>query len=88
MASPSRARSIRPISPRSANPAFWLRNLRGPFRLGDVWLAHSRLFGDLKEALVPVEVARATPWLAMPFEPQPYLSIDVPASEGCFRGLD
>ena len=39
-------------------------HLREAFRSGDVWLAHSRRFGDLKEALVPAEVARACPnWL-------------------------
>ena len=51
-----------------------LFHLRESFRSGDVWLAHSRRFGDLKEALVPVEVARATPRLAMPFEPESWLS--------------
>ena len=45
-------------------------HLREAFRSGDIWLAQSRRFGDLKEALVPVEVARATPTLAMPFEPE------------------
>ena len=46
-----------------------LFHLREAFRSGDVWLAHSRRFGDLKEALVPAEVARAAPKLAMPLEP-------------------
>ena len=45
-------------------------HLREAFRSGDIWLAQSRRFGALKEALVPVEVARATPTLAMPFEPE------------------
>jgi hypothetical protein len=48
--------------------------MREAFRSGDVWLAHSRRYGDLKEALVPVEVARATPKLAMPFEPNTWLA--------------
>ncbi|WP_029061426.1 Tn3 family transposase [Labrenzia sp. DG1229] len=49
-------------------------HLREGFRSGDVWLAHSRRYGDLKEALVPAEVARATPRLAMPFEPEAWLT--------------
>ncbi len=51
-----------------------LFHLREAFRSGDVWLAHSRRFGDLKDALVPAEVARATPRLAMPFEPEVWLT--------------
>lgn len=51
-----------------------LFHLREAFRSGDVWLAHSRRFGDLKEALVPAEVARAMPRLAMPFEPDAWLA--------------
>ena len=51
-----------------------LFHLREAFRSGDVWLAHSRRFGDLKEALIPAEVARATPKLAMPFEPDTWLA--------------
>jgi TnpA family transposase len=51
-----------------------LFHLRESFRSGDVWLAHSRRFGDLKDALVPAEVARATPRLAMPFEPETWLA--------------
>ena len=51
-----------------------LFHLRESFRSGDVWLAHSRRFGDLKEALVPAEVARTTPKLAMPFEPDTWLA--------------
>ena len=38
-----------------------LCHLRDAFRAGDIWLAHSRRYGDLKDALVPAEVARATP---------------------------
>ncbi|MDE3028267.1 MAG: DUF4158 domain-containing protein, partial [Paracoccaceae bacterium] len=51
-----------------------LFHLREAFRSGDVWLVHSRRFGDLKDALVPAEVARATPRLAMPFEPEAWLA--------------
>ncbi len=51
-----------------------LFHLREAFRSGDIWLAHSRRFGDLKDALVPAEVARNTPRLAMPFEPEAWLA--------------
>jgi TnpA family transposase len=51
-----------------------LFHLRDAFRSGDIWLAHSRRYGDLKEALVPVEAARDTPRLAMPFEPEAWLA--------------
>lgn len=51
-----------------------LFHLREAFRSGDIWLAHSRRFGDLKDALVPADVARATPRLAMPFEPDAWLT--------------
>ena len=46
-----------------------LFHLRDAFRSGDVWLSHSRRYADLKQALVPIEAARATPQLAVPFEP-------------------
>ena len=51
-----------------------LCHLRDAFRAGDIWLAHSRRYGDLKDALLPAEVARATPKLAMPFEPEIWLA--------------
>jgi len=51
-----------------------LCHLRDAFRSGDIWLTHSRRYGDLKDALVPAEVARATPKLAMPFEPEVWLA--------------
>ena len=51
-----------------------LCHLREAFRSGDVWLAHSRRYGDLKDALVPVEVARAVPKLTMPLEPEDWLA--------------
>lgn len=51
-----------------------LCHLRDAFRSGDIWLAHSRRYGDLKDALVPAEVARATPRLAMPYEPEIWLA--------------
>jgi TnpA family transposase len=51
-----------------------LCHLRDAFRSGDIWLAHSRRYGDLKDALVLAEVARATPRLAMPYEPEIWLA--------------
>jgi TnpA family transposase len=51
-----------------------LCHLRDAFRAGDIWLAHSRRYGDLKDALVPAEIARATPRLAMPYEPEIWLA--------------
>lgn len=59
-------------------PRLWevavLSHLREAFRSGDIWLAHSRRYGDLKEALVPIDVARAVPKLEMPFEPEIWLA--------------
>ena len=50
-----------------------LFQLREAFRSGDVWLAHSRRYADLKRALVPMAAAKATPRLTMPFEPEVWL---------------
>jgi TnpA family transposase len=50
-----------------------LSHLREAFRSGDIWLAHSRRYGDLKQALVPIEAARATPRLTVPFDPESWL---------------
>ena len=46
-----------------------LFHLRDALRSGDVWLSYSRRYADLKQALVPIEAARTTPQLAVPFEP-------------------
>ena len=51
-----------------------LFHLREAVRSGDLWLVHSRRFGDLKEAPVPVDVARATPRLTMPFASEAWLA--------------
>lgn len=51
-----------------------LCHLRDAFRAGDIWLAHSRRYGDLKDTLVPAEVARVTPRMAMPYEPEIWLA--------------
>ena len=50
-----------------------LFHLRDGFRSGDVWLAHSRRYADLKQALVPIAEARATPRLAVSFDPADWL---------------
>ncbi len=50
-----------------------MSHLRDAFRSGDIWLASSRRYGDLKEALVPVEFAQTVPRLAMPFEPEGWI---------------
>jgi len=50
-----------------------LSHLREAFRSGDIWLAHSRRYGDLKQALVPVEAAQATPRLTVPLDPESWI---------------
>jgi len=47
--------------------------VREAFRSGDIWLPHSRRYADLKQALVPIETAKACPRLTMPFEPEIWL---------------
>jgi len=51
-----------------------LFHLRDAFRSGDIWLAHSRRYADLKQALVPIEAAKATPRLTVPFEPEVWIA--------------
>lgn len=51
-----------------------LFHLRDAFRSGDIWLAHSRRYADLKQALLPVDVAEATPRLTVPFDPQAWIT--------------
>ena len=51
-----------------------LFHMRDAFRSGDIWLAHSRRYGDLKQALVPIAAARATARLAVPFEPEAWIA--------------
>ncbi|OED48270.1 transposase [Rhodobacteraceae bacterium (ex Bugula neritina AB1)] len=50
-----------------------LFQVREAFRSGDIWLPHSRRYADLKQALVPIETAKACPRLTMPFEPEIWL---------------
>ncbi|EEE35515.1 transposase [Rhodobacteraceae bacterium KLH11] len=49
-----------------------LFHLREAFRSGDVWLAHSRRYSDMKQALVPVEAAQ-TMGLSMPLAPEVWI---------------
>jgi len=51
-----------------------MSHLRDAFRSGDIWLAYSRRYGDLKQALVPIEAAKATPRLTVPFNPDEWLN--------------
>ncbi|CUH54099.1 Tn3 family transposase [Shimia marina] len=51
-----------------------LFQIREAFRSGDMWLRHSRRYADLKQALVPIEAARASPRLTMPLEPEIWLA--------------
>ncbi|KQB95531.1 transposase [Loktanella sp. 1ANDIMAR09] len=51
-----------------------LFHMRDAFRSGDIWLGHSRRYADLKQALVPLETAKSSPRLTMPFEPDAWLT--------------
>ena len=51
-----------------------MSHLRDAFRSGDIWLAHSRRYGDLRQALVPIEAAKATPKLRVPFDPDKWMN--------------
>ncbi|KPX79158.1 transposase [Pseudomonas meliae] len=45
-------------------------HLRDAFRSGDIWLDHSRRYGDLKQVLVPLVTAQTNTRLAVPLDPQ------------------
>jgi hypothetical protein len=64
-------------NPESNRDRLWvvavLFHLREAFRSGDVWLAHSRRYSDMKQALVPVEAAQ-TMGMSMPLEPEVWLA--------------
>lgn len=51
-----------------------LFHLRDAFRSGDIWLAHSRRYGDLKQVLVPMIAAQENARLAVPLDPQDWLA--------------
>ena len=52
-----------------------LFHMRDAFRSGDIWLARSRRYGDVKRALVPIEAAHAKARLTVPFEPREWLAV-------------
>ena len=66
--------NARPAGDRRLWEVAALFHMRDAFRSGDLWLAHSRRYGDVKHALVPIAAARATARLAVPFEPQDWLN--------------
>ena len=51
-----------------------LFHLRDAFRSGDIWLAQSQRYGDLKDALVPIATAQATAKLIVPFDPAEWIA--------------
>ena len=51
-----------------------LFQVRDAFRSGDIWLPNSRRYADIKQALVPIETAKASPRLTMPFDPETWLT--------------
>lgn len=51
-----------------------LFHLRDAFRSGDVWLARSRRYGDLKQALVPAQAVAESGRLAVPLRPEEWLA--------------
>ena len=58
---------------------FWqvavMFHMRDAFRAGDIWLRDSRRYADMRQALVPIEAAQATPrLLAVPFEPEAWIA--------------
>ena len=66
--------NARPAGDRRLWEVAALFHMRDAFRSGDVWLAHSRRYGDVKRALAPIEAAHATARLAVPFEPREWLA--------------
>ncbi len=51
-----------------------LFHLRDAFRSGDIWLAQSKRYGDLKQVLVPATMAAASARLAVPLDPEQWLA--------------
>ena len=66
-----------------------LFHLRDAFRSGDIWLNHSRRYADMKQALVPIEAARAMPQFVVPLGRVPFRtafeSLARPSSMRCRR---
>src|SRR3546814_1371985 len=51
-----------------------LFHIRDAFRSGDIWLAGSRRYGDLKQLLVPPQAIEQTARLAVPLRPGEWLA--------------
>lgn len=51
-----------------------LFHLQDAFRSGDVWLARSRRYGDLKQVLVPAQAVAESNRLAVPLRPDEWLA--------------
>lgn len=51
-----------------------LFHLRDAFRSGDIWLARSRRYGDVKQTLVSAQAVTQTARLAAPLRPEEWLS--------------
>lgn len=51
-----------------------LFHLRDAFRSGDIWLAQSKRYGDLKQVLVPAITVAANARLAVPLDPEQWLA--------------
>jgi TnpA family transposase len=51
-----------------------LFHLRDAFRSGDIWLEHSRRYGDLKRVLVSATTVAANARLAVPLDPEQWLA--------------
>ena len=65
--------NARPAGDRRLWEVAALFHMRDAFRSGDVWLAHSRRYGDVKQALVSIEATHTTARLAVPYQSQEWL---------------
>ncbi len=50
-----------------------LFHLRDAFRSGDIWLRHSKRYGDLKQILVPAQAITANARLMVPLNPEAWI---------------
>lgn len=50
-----------------------LFHLRDAFRSGDIWLSHSKRYGDLKQILVPAQAITANARLMVPFNSEAWI---------------
>lgn len=51
-----------------------LFHLRDAFRSGDIWLSHSKRYGDLKQILVPAQAITANARLMVPLNPEAWIA--------------